>query len=221
MNSCIVCGADISHLRSNARYCSTECKKSKTNYSERTCAMCGDDLSHRPRAKYCGDECAKRAQRQQKRDWRADPVNHERERLSRNDAQNAKYRDNEDFKEDRKNASKKYYRRNRQACLAKDKKDGKRRPKTRNGWRRNGPEDTLPHIIRNATLVPRNVAPRILYFPRKNVNEADLITAFTRSAGPRPGKNTKLGPNSTVHIGRHKGTIIENGSLSWPLANTL
>ena len=85
------------------------------------CAVCGGDLSHRPRAKYCGDECAQSAQQKQKREWRADPVNHERERLSRNEAQNAKYRDDEEFKEERKDASKEYYHRNREACRAKDK----------------------------------------------------------------------------------------------------
>ena len=121
MHLCVVCHVDISHRHSNARYCSKECKKSKPSYREWTCEMCGRDLRHRLRAKYCGDECAKSAQLEQRREWRADPVNHERERLSRNEAQNANYLDNEEFKEKKKAAQRKYYSENREACLAKDK----------------------------------------------------------------------------------------------------
>ena len=173
MNSCIVCGVDISHRRSNARYCSEECKKSKPTNMEWGCAVCGGDLSHRPRAKYCGDECAKSAQQKQKREWRADPVNHERERFSRNEAQNAKYRDGEEFKEANKAARKKYYSENRAVILAKDKQRQKVKPQDpvwmeKERARKHTPENNKK---RNARAKERRL--RILYFPRKNVTEAD------------------------------------------------
>ncbi len=121
MHLCVVCHVDISHRRSNARYCSKECKKSKTTNGEWGCAVCGGDLSHRPRAKYCGDQCAKSARQQQKQEWRADPLNHERERLSRNESQNAKYRDDPVYREERKAASEDYRKRNPEIVRAKDK----------------------------------------------------------------------------------------------------
>ncbi len=121
MKPCETCGADISHRRSNARYCSKECKKAKPANKARTCEICGSDLSHRPKAKYCEGECAQVARQQKRRDRRADPDNREKERLSRNASQNAKYQNDPAFREQRKAASSEYYWSNRETCLAKGK----------------------------------------------------------------------------------------------------
>ena len=74
MNLCVVCHVDISHRRSNARYCSRKCQRSKPANIERTCAICGDDITHRPlTAKFCSDECARSAVRRRAQEARADP----------------------------------------------------------------------------------------------------------------------------------------------------
>ena len=121
MRQCETCGADISHRRSNARYCDEACKIAKPANSARVCEVCGADLSHRPKAKYCAGECARIASNRKRQEWRAIPENHERERQSRNARQNAEYANNPEFREKRKRATREYYSDNRESVLAKDK----------------------------------------------------------------------------------------------------
>ncbi len=65
---CVQCGADISHKRHNAKYCSDKCRKNHHRgvvptkpeklVLVRVCENCGVDISHKKEgAKYCSDKC--------------------------------------------------------------------------------------------------------------------------------------------------------------------
>ena len=120
MRQCNTFSVDISYRRSNARYCSDACKNARPAKSAIICEICGANLSHRPKAKYCAGECARSVTKRQRQEWRANPENHERERRSRNSKQNAKYANDLEFRDHRKADSKDYYWSHTESVLAKD-----------------------------------------------------------------------------------------------------
>ena len=70
------CPADISHRRSNAKYCSLQHQQTGATVVDRYCPIDGADLSHRPRwAKYCAKpkECSRIAQRQRNQERMKNP----------------------------------------------------------------------------------------------------------------------------------------------------
>lgn len=82
--NCISCGREFEAKRSDAKYCSKNCRqnsslrKKRGSFSKKTCPVCGKEFKGPNHQKYCSEDCyewADRLQTFRRNEDRYDPLN--------------------------------------------------------------------------------------------------------------------------------------------------